>query len=94
MVLHLRNETDGVSRSRASAFSTRPTTPPHSHASLAAPFAPASSWSGMSVPLEAWRLPLRRRDPVLRHVLESHADSILSRGCPSEPAWRSRFSAR
>jgi AraC-like DNA-binding protein len=31
------------------------------------------------VPLDAWQLPLRRRDPILRRVLESHADGILSR---------------
>jgi AraC-like DNA-binding protein len=28
---------------------------------------------------DAWRLPLRRRDPVLRQVLESQADAMLAR---------------
>ena len=49
----------------------------------AAPFVAASSWSGLTVPLDAWRLPLRRRDPVLRHMLESHADEILARLSPT-----------
>lgn len=31
------------------------------------------------MPREAWRLPLRRRDPALRHVLEDHANAILAR---------------
>ena len=26
-----------------------------------------------------WQLPLRRRDPILRHVLEEHANEVLNR---------------
>jgi AraC-like DNA-binding protein len=38
-----------------------------------------ASWSGVSVPGEAWQLPLRRRDLILRHMLEGHANEILAR---------------
>jgi AraC-like DNA-binding protein len=31
------------------------------------------------IPQRSWRLPLRRRDPVLRQVLESHAETQLAR---------------
>src|SRR4029077_7635437 len=46
---------------------------------LGCPVQPSASWNGVAVPLEAWRLPLRRRDPVLRQVLESQANTILAR---------------
>jgi len=36
-------------------------------------------WSGVSLPLDTWRLPLRRRDPILQQVLEAHANEILAR---------------
>jgi AraC-like DNA-binding protein len=37
------------------------------------------SWNGISVSRDAWRLPLRRRDPVLRQVLEGQANERLLR---------------
>lgn len=36
-----------------------------------------SSWSGFALTREVWRLPLRRRDPMLRHWLEHKATQIL-----------------
>lgn len=38
-----------------------------------------AGWDGLVVPLETWRRPLRRRDPLLRHFLETQADQILAR---------------
>ena len=38
-----------------------------------------AAWNGFAVSREAWQLPLRRRDPVLRSVLERHADEIAAR---------------
>ena len=46
---------------------------------LGCPIQPSASWNGLSIPLEAWRLPLRRRDPVLRQVLEAQANDVLAR---------------
>ena len=35
-----------------------------------------ASWAGLAVPREVWDLPLRRRDPILRAMLERQADAI------------------
>jgi AraC-like DNA-binding protein len=35
-----------------------------------------AAWTGLAVPRESWQLPLRRRDPILRRVLESQADAL------------------
>jgi AraC-like DNA-binding protein len=43
-----------------------------------------SSWSGFALTREAWRLPLRRRDPLLRNWLERKAAQILSRQAGDE----------
>jgi len=40
--------------------------------------ASGSSWSGFALTREAWRLPLRRRDPALRTWLERKAAKILA----------------
>jgi AraC-like DNA-binding protein len=37
-----------------------------------------SSWSGFALSRETWRLPLRRRDPLLRHWLECKAAQVLA----------------
>jgi AraC-like DNA-binding protein len=34
-----------------------------------------ASWSGLALPRTAWKVPFRRRDPILRQVLERHAES-------------------
>jgi AraC-like DNA-binding protein len=41
-----------------------------------------ASWAGLAVPREVWDLPLRRRDPVLRAMLERQADAITPRMPP------------
>jgi AraC-like DNA-binding protein len=43
-----------------------------------------SSWSGFALTREAWRLPLRRGDPLLRHWLEHKAAQILARQAGQE----------
>lgn len=40
-----------------------------------------ASWAGFAVPREIWPVPLRRRDPVLRGLLESQAGAITP--CPT-----------
>jgi AraC-like DNA-binding protein len=39
-------------------------------------------WAGLAVPREVWDLPLRRRDPILRAMLERQADAIAPRMPP------------
>ena len=79
MVLHFRNETDGRFAAALVAFQHNPDDAVGFGRILGCPVQPAASWNGVALPLEAWRLPLRRRDPVLRQVLESQANNILAR---------------
>lgn len=79
MILHLRTETDGHFAVKSISFQHTPDDVVGFERILGCAVRPASSWNGLSVPLDAWHLPLRRRDPVLRQVLESHAEDILAR---------------
>ena len=79
MILHFRNETDGRFAAANVSFRHTPDDVVGFERVLGCPVQPASRWNGVSVPLEAWRLPLRRRDPVLRQILESQANDILAR---------------
>jgi len=78
-ILHFRNETEG--RFAASALSFRHTLDDADEFErvVGCPVVSNAEWSGISVPLDSWRLPLRRRDPILRQMLEGHADAILAR---------------
>jgi len=79
MVLHLRHETDDRFSAAAIDFQHVPDDVAVFERVLGCPVHPSSSWSGLTVPLDAWHLPLRRRDPILRKMLEAHADEVLSR---------------
>jgi AraC-like DNA-binding protein len=79
MILHLRNETDGRFAASNVSFRHQPDDAGAFERILGCPVRCAAPWAGVSVPVEAWRLPLRRRDPILRKVLESHANEILAR---------------
>jgi AraC-like DNA-binding protein len=79
LILHFRTETDGRFRAAALDFQHTLDDPVAFERAMGCPVTPHSAWSGISVPLEAWRLPLRRRDPVLRQMLEGHANTILAR---------------
>jgi AraC-like DNA-binding protein len=46
---------------------------------LGCPVRTRAAWAGVALSRDAWRLPLRRRDPILRGVLERHADEIAAR---------------
>ena len=46
---------------------------------LGCPAETMSSWDGGTIRHEHWNLPLRRRDPVLRRLLETQANEILTR---------------
>ena len=43
-----------------------------------------SPWTGVEFSKQSLRLPLRRRDPALRAVLEGHAESIATRSSSSD----------
>lgn len=78
MVLHFRNEADGPFAAGLS-FQHALDDAAEFARILGCPVNTNATWSGISVPLQTWRLPLRRRDPVLRQVLETHANELLAR---------------
>ena len=80
MVLHFSHETDGGFAATARASSSTPSMTP---ARTSVPSGVRSSrrdrGMGSACLRTAWRLPLRRRDPVLRQLLETQANGILAR---------------
>jgi len=79
MVLHFRGETDAHFAVTSISFQHTPDEVAVFERTLGCTVQAPSAWNGVSVPRDAWHLPLRRRDAVLRHVLESHADDIVAR---------------
>jgi AraC-like DNA-binding protein len=45
---------------------------------LGCPVRSGAAWAGLALSRDAWQVPLRRRDPVLRGVLESQANAVSS----------------
>jgi AraC-like DNA-binding protein len=76
-VLHLRREAPGL-RAELVSFTDAVQDAAAYEAALACPVHGSSSWSGFALSHEAWRLPLRRRDPALQGVLERHAADVLA----------------
>jgi len=78
MVLHFTDETNGGFAATRVAFQHAVDDAGAYERALGCPIESRASWSGISMSPAAWRLPLRRRDPVLRQLLESQADAILA----------------
>lgn len=79
MVLHLRNETDGRFAAASVGLRHTPDDATAFERALGCPLNTGASWDGVSIAADAWCLPLRRRDPVLRGLLETQADAVLAR---------------
>ena len=79
MVLHFKNETDGGFAATRVVFQHAVDDPRAYERALGCPVEPQGLWNWISVSPAAWRLPLRRRDPVLRQLLETQANFILAR---------------
>jgi hypothetical protein len=47
-----------------------------------------ASWAGLAVPRPSWELPLNRRDPILRALLERQADGVAPPASPMTPLER------
>jgi AraC-like DNA-binding protein len=77
IVLRLRNEAEGPFAPGIS-FAHGLDDPAAFGRALGCPLATGASWSGLSVPAHMWRLKLRRRDPVLRRMLEGFADDVAA----------------
>ena len=79
IVLHFRTETDGRFSASRLSLRHRPDDAGVFARALGCDVVGEASWSGLIVPMESWRLPLRRRDSLLRQLLETQADQILAR---------------
>jgi AraC-like DNA-binding protein len=79
MVCHLRAETDGTF-SAAGVFMRHALDDRDAwERAMGCPVHDGAAWDGVAIRRDIWQLPMRRRDPVLRHVLEARADDVLAR---------------
>ena len=75
---HLRNETEGRLAAEYVTFQQTPDDPDEYARCVGCPVRMAG-WSGFVLSAAAWRLPMRRGDPVLCQVLEAQASSLAHR---------------
>lgn len=78
-VLRLRDSTDAVFTPSLVCFAHEPDDPDTYRRALGARVRSKAGWSGFCVGRHARSLRLRRRDPVLRQLLEDRADELLAR---------------
>jgi AraC-like DNA-binding protein len=78
VIFHLREETENRLIAEFVSFTHRPDDVFEMQRVLGCPVRMGETWNGLTLSREAWRLPMRRRDPVLRGVLERHAKEILA----------------
>jgi AraC-like DNA-binding protein len=78
-VLHFREETQGRLSMEYVSFPHRPEDFDHVERVLACPIRVGEPWAGLAMGRDAWNLPLRRRDSILRGLLERHAAEISAR---------------
>ena len=79
IVLHFRTETEGRFTASSLSLCHRPDDSGAFTRVLGCGVSGEASWNGLIVPMDSWRLPLRRRDSLLRQLLETQADQILAR---------------
>ena len=79
IVLHFKTETDGRFTAANLSLRHRPDDADAFARVLGCEVNAEASWNGLIVPMESWRLSLRRRDSLLQRLLESQADQILAR---------------
>lgn len=77
-VLHLREETENRLKAEFANFGHCPDDVAEVERTLGCPIHKNASWSGFALSRETWQLSMRRRDPVLRKVLEQHANEIAA----------------
>ena len=78
-LLHFREETEDRFRAGHVSFTHRPDDGPEIERLLGCPVHGGGSWNGWTLSRDTWDLPLRRRDPILRSVLERQADEMMAR---------------
>jgi AraC-like DNA-binding protein len=84
VVRNLRIETDDRVRFESVSFSHQPDDASAIELVLGCPVRVCAAWSGLSMSREAWHVPLRRRDAVLRRMLESHPRAVPAQAPATE----------
>jgi len=79
MVFHLRAETDGPFEAAGIFMRHTPGDRDEWDHAAGCPVHANAPWDGVAISQAVWRLPMRRRDPVLRDVLQARADDVLTR---------------
>jgi AraC-like DNA-binding protein len=77
-LFHMRRETAGRLTVSYASFSHAPRGVEEFERMFGCPVRTGASWNGFALSREACALPLRRRDPALRALLERQANHILS----------------
>jgi AraC-like DNA-binding protein len=77
-VLHFREETEGRLHVEHVSFPHQPDDLDYVERVLACPVRVGQSWAGVALAPEVWELPLRRRDSILRGVLERQAEGMIA----------------
>jgi len=77
-VLHFRAETEGRLTVEHVSFRHQLDDVEHVERVLACPVRVGESWAGLALARQAWELPLRRRDSILRGMLERQAADIIA----------------
>jgi AraC-like DNA-binding protein len=73
-IRHYRAETDNIVTFAYVSFSHQPDDVTEIEGLLGCPIRAGAAWAGLALSHDAWQVPLRRRDPVLRRMLESQVD--------------------
>ena len=76
VVRNLRIETEDRVSFESVSFRHQPDDASEIELVLGCPVRVGADWSGLTMPSDAWHVPLRRRDPVLRRMLESHPRAV------------------
>jgi len=76
VVRHLRDETNGRFVPEFVSFAHDMSDPSEFQQRLGCAVRVADGWSGLVVSRQAWQVPMRRRDPILRDLLRKQADEV------------------
>lgn len=78
-LLHLLEETEGRFRAEYASFTHTPDDVSEIERVLRCPVRAGASWNGWVMSRATWNLPFRRRDPILRELLERQANEMMRR---------------
>jgi AraC-like DNA-binding protein len=78
-LLHLREESGECFRARQVSFRHPIEDAAELEEIFGCPVRAGASWAGFTIPRSTWKLPMRRRDPILANLLRQQADEAIAR---------------